>query len=181
MRLLLRLLLLLRVPRSNPMAPKPSASGSAPSSAIDGLHQIYQDIVALKLAPDADQGVVQFVDVMANGVLQFITQHRVQQAQQATQQAQQAANGTAQVPPQAQQAAALNSPGQAGMPPGGGGPGQSGPPSPAPPGGGPSPMGQGNQIGPGGGAGSSGYGGVVTDPDELNRMLSQGAAAGSGG
>lgn len=146
-----------------------AGSASGPSSFDDGLNQIYIDIQKLALAPDVPPQAPSFIQALGSSILKarqmFQAAKAQQQAGMAQQQAQQAAMGGG------------GAQGQPGMPPGGMGQ-AGGMGAPGGMGQGPQMPGAPNQVGPGGGgAGAmSGYGGVVKDPEQLQRLL-----AGAGG
>lgn len=136
------------------------SGGKAPQSFGDGLDNLFMDVQALALAPDA-AAHAQFIQAMGQGILKYRQVMQQQEAQQAAQQQQQLAQ---QQSGQQMQGVGL---GQQGGQPGGGQPGQ-------PAGAGMQGQPGANQIAPGGGAGMSGYGGV--NADDLQRVL-----AGTGG
>lgn len=142
-----------------------TGSRAQPSSVDEVLIQMHADAASIGLAPDATAEDMQFSKIMQQGILQFRQAKAHNKAQQATQMGQQAAMGGAGGGPPGMAGAGMGGPPGAG--PGGAGAGGGGgaPPAAAP-----------QQIAPGGGPGMSGYGGVVQNPDELQRIL-----AGTGG
>lgn len=131
---------------------------------IDGIQKLAGQIAQLQFEPDAQQHMP-FIQGLQNAIVTYVQQQAAQAAQAATQAGQQAA----------QMGASGGGMGDAGLGSMGGAGGGGYSPGGAPPDGGLAPLGA-NQMQPGGGLGG-GFGGLTTppNPDELRRLLSQGA------
>ncbi len=148
--------------------PSQGRTAHAPS-VIDTLTEILHLLQEAKLLPDAKANM-QFIQVIEQGILQYIEVKRQKDIQQAVQGQQQQQGGQ----PGGMPSMGGGQPGGmgGGMPGGMPGGGMGGPPGM---GGGMPPR----QIAPGGGAGMSGFG--SPNPDELRRVLAGPAAVGNGG
>lgn len=164
-------------------------------SVIDGLSKLVSSLAPLKLLPDAAQHA-QALSGIEQAIIRYIQTFQAKQAQMAAQQGQMMAKmaggmggpgggmggpgGMAGGPggqPGGSPTSPAGAPGAGAVP---GGPNAGGLPGATAPGapGAPPTAGAPNQIAPGGGSGMSGFGGVVTDPDELRRMLAMNSAGG---
>jgi len=133
------------------MAGVPGQGGSSGKGVVEQLTNTFTDISKMMLAPDAPQHM-QFLQGLQQGIMNYI---RMQ------------ANATMQAPPGGAMAGMGGPGGGVGAAPPGG-------PMGANPGGPGAPPGM--RIAPGGGAGMSGLMGAANaNPDDLRRLLAQGA------